>query len=179
MKKQFSYEIVEFRWNMNVFVARLLNLYRIWIAFQNAIAMGSCRIGDDFLLASLTTCRRISGSKVAFLSFLNFSLGRCWKNEKNRILAGEVSQSVKIALPRGVGIKKKTTPMQHGSAKNGFCDTSRTRTSFSPNITSLEKFCCCRFWQVQKCVKWIVFLRIPFFGKFLTFFKNVEKWKCC
>ena len=39
---------------------------------------------------------------------------------KNRILAGEVSQSVKIALPRWVEIKKKRLPCSMGVQKMVF-----------------------------------------------------------
>ena len=73
-------KLCKFLGNKNVFVARLLKLYRIQIAFQNAIVKGSCRFWDNFLTASLTTCRRISGSKVC--DIFELLAGECRTNEK-------------------------------------------------------------------------------------------------
>ena len=62
--------------------------------------------------------------------------------------AGEVSKKFKKSHSRWGGVakvvfrtptlgadkKKITTPMQHGSAKIDFCDTSSVRTSFPPKM---------------------------------------------
>ena len=52
--------------------------------------------------------------RAAKVNKIAFSLGRCRKSEKSHSHAAWES-------------KKKMTPMQHGSAKSGFCDTSSAR----------------------------------------------------
>ena len=75
------------------------------------------------------------GLPNAISLFFLILAGEVLKNEKNRLLAGEVSSTVKIAFPRRARIKKKVTPMQHGSAEIDFCDTSSARTSMPQNMT--------------------------------------------
>ena len=107
---------------------------------QNKVAGGSCHFCSDLQIASLATWRRQGGSRGAFSWFLSFSLGRCWKNEKNRILAGEVSQSVKIALPRWVGIKKKNDSHVAWECQNWFL---RHLSSENVNFGEPLIFGCC------------------------------------
>ena len=55
------------------------------------------------------------------------SIGNVQESEKASVLAAEVLKKLEIAFPRCMGIKKKVIPMQHGSAKSDFFDTSSAR----------------------------------------------------
>ena len=90
----------------------------------------SCSMGVRFLLFATPLERECD-----FFHFGDSRWGGVEKmKKKNRLLAREVLQKAKIALPCCMRSKKKMLPMQHGSAKIDFCNTSRAKTSVASNM---------------------------------------------
>ena len=125
---------------------------------KNASKSKSRVIGDDFVWFSnlRLSHRRVQAmtSRTGFLDFwhsrcrgvekmkkIAFSLGRCWKNGKSRSHAGRESKKIML-------------PMQHGSAKIDFCNTSRTRTLVLRNVKKWILMISCDFGRVKMWLKW-------------------------
>ena len=82
------------------------------------------------------------GFEVRFSSFLWFSLGRCWKNEKNRLLAREALQIANIALPCCMRSKTKNVSHAAWERETWFLQHIERKRS----VVQTWKFCCCEFW---------------------------------
>ena len=124
---------------------------------KNASRSKSRGVGEDFVSICFLRLRRRRVQTIASrCDFVDFWASRVRGVEKMKKIAfwlGRCHQVWKSRSHAGCGSQKIMTPMQHGSAKIDFCDTSSARTSFPPKMGWLKKFCCCRFWQVQKRVK--------------------------
>ena len=89
--------------------------------------------------------------------FMIFELlaGEVLKKWKNRILAGEVSQSVKIVLPRWVRIKKKSDRHAAWECQNWFL---RHLSNENANLKNDQIFVVVDFGgfrEVKKLLKWM------------------------
>ena len=84
-------------------------------------------------------------SKNMFLLLFELLAGEVLKKcKKSHSRCREVLQKSLFALPCCMGSKKKTLPMQHGSAKNDFCNTSTARMRFF----ELWFVCCCKYVEI-------------------------------
>ena len=132
-----------------------LNFDEFWKPVPFVSAVAGRRFACRSLCRSSTKSRPTHGSKIRFYWFLDFSLGRCWKNEKNELLVWEVSQSVKIVLPRWVRIKKKSDRHAAWECQNWFL---RHLSNENANLKNDQIFVVVDFGgfrEVKKLLKWM------------------------
>ena len=138
---------------MNIFWREEFNFDEFWKRVPFVSALAGRRFACRSLCRSSTKSRQTHGSKIRFSWFLGFSLGRCWKSWKNEFLVWEVSQSVKILLPRWVRIKKKNDSHAAWECSNQFLRHLSHENVSSVNGWFFDDVKIVDFWYAKKCVK--------------------------
>ena len=100
-------ELFEFHWKNKWFRTGFLDFCISQFSCHKIPAIAGMGFCDDLRSACLATWHRSNDSKLAFSSFLSFSLGTCRQNEKKSHSRCRGVEKVRIRIPMLHGNQKK------------------------------------------------------------------------